>query len=294
MTDPVLETLKNQSITLPLADRRRITFTGPDAARYLNGQATNNVTNLQPGQACHAAICTHKGRLQGDVWITRIGDEFHVDFEVALEDTLPARLEKYLIADHADCDSEPRPLPAVHVLGSGPPALESLGRENPGQTPSAIPIRRFHTDGFDLYHITASETLLHDDQTQQLRIYLGVPRWGIDYNESHLAPEIFTQPDTIRYDKGCYIGQEVIARIKSVGKVNRKLVLLEGTTPVAPGTPVEQDGREIGTITSCMTQPLEGTPLLRALAIIKTSALEPGTQTQFQVAENSFSPISIQ
>src|SRR5476651_1206066 len=91
--------LAGESLTALLSPRALWRLTGPDAARYLNGQVTNDVAGLMDGKACYAAVCTAKGRMEGDVSIALHASDFYLDADATLRESLGARLEKYLIAD---------------------------------------------------------------------------------------------------------------------------------------------------------------------------------------------------
>ena len=93
--------MAGEALTAVLSPRALWRLTGPDAARYLNGQVTNDVASLADGHACYAAVCTAKGRMEGDVSIALQGGAFYLDADPILRESLGARLEKYLIADDA-------------------------------------------------------------------------------------------------------------------------------------------------------------------------------------------------
>src|SRR5271156_5696338 len=113
--------LAGESQTAVLSPRALWRLTGPDAARYLNGQVTNDVAHLADGEACYAAVCTAKGRMEGDVSIARHGVEFYLDADLVLRESLGARLEKYLIADDAVFEDVSEVWSLSHVFGAAPP-----------------------------------------------------------------------------------------------------------------------------------------------------------------------------
>jgi folate-binding protein YgfZ len=236
-------------MTSVLAGEALWRLSGPDRVRYLNGQVTLDVTNLPEDQAHLAAVCTAKGRMEGAVWIAAHGDAFYLDAAPGLRDTLGPRLEKYLIADDAQFEELTETWSMSHVFGSTAPALP----------PGAFAIRhaRFGLPGHDVWSPGRDPFVVggtvEDDVAETLRLEHGLPRWEAELTTQTLPPEGGPwMLDAISYTKGCYVGQETIARLKSIGHVNRTLVFLRAVGPAfpAPGTKLFTDGREVGVVTS--------------------------------------------
>ena len=239
-----------------LSDRVKLLLTGADRVRYLNGQVTSNVPKLAAGQTQPACVTTAKGRLCAEVLITALDDALCIDAEAALRATLPARLERYIIADDVTLEDVTETRALLHFIGPPPSAFDSA---------RCIRARRFGRDGWDVQLPTGdfavmkaalfSQHLLLDEALlETLRIEAGLPRWGRDIGEDTLPPEAGLDRTHIDYHKGCYIGQEVISRLKSVGHVNRHLtgfVAADGPPP-AVGASIFAPGEEraVGTITS--------------------------------------------
>jgi folate-binding protein YgfZ len=214
-----------------MADMRarvKLAVRGADRVRYLNGQVTSNVTHLVPGVAQSACVVSAKGKLQAEVWIARGDDTIFIDADGALRDTLQARLEKYVIADDVTIEDVSDAWQLVHLFG--PPFEETIS-----DAVRIVAARRFAVEGTDLWvpalmFDQVSRTLRQNrvclDETilESIRIERGVPRWGYELDEQTLPPEAALDRTHIDYQKGCYIGQEVISRLKSVGHVNRRLV----------------------------------------------------------------------
>ena len=239
-----------------LSDRVEIILTGADRVRYLNGQVTSNVTKLAAGQTQPACVTTAKGRLCAEILITAAADALHLDADPALRASLPARLERYIIADDVALADVTDTRTLLHFLGLPPPGI-------PGA--SCVPSRRFGRDGRDVRLPTAAfaeakaalfsqRTALDPALLETLRIEAGLPRWSAELGEDTLPPEAGLDRTHIDYHKGCYIGQEVISRLKSVGHVNRQLTgfVSEDDTPPAAGAAIfsPADERPAGTITS--------------------------------------------
>jgi folate-binding protein YgfZ len=241
--------MKGGTLTTVLSPRALWRLTGPDAARYLNGQVTNDVLHLAEGTACYAAVCTAKGRMEGDVSIARHGGEFYLDADLGLREGLGARLEKYLIADDAAFEDVSEVWKVSHILGVGAPTV-------PG-TAFVISNPRFGLPGHDVWTagseaIVAGE-IADAEVVEILRLEHGIPRWGAELSTTTLPPEAGPHMlASISYTKGCYVGQETIARLKSVGHVNRSLVFLRSDSAAfpAPGGKLKQGEQDVGIVTS--------------------------------------------
>ena len=241
-----------------LSARVKLVLTGADRVRYLNGQVTSNVQKLAPGQTQPACVTTAKGRLCAEILITARPDALIVDADATLRETLPGRLERYIISDDvtlADATDELRlfhflPPPSVPLEGALPAAFAPLAQQRAA---------RFGRIGLDFF-LTPDEAaqyrlgFLDDTLLETLRIEAGIPRWGRELGEDTLPPEAGLDRTHIDYHKGCYIGQEVISRLKSVGHVNRQLTgfLSENGTPLAAGASIFAPGeaRPLGVLTS--------------------------------------------
>lgn len=243
-----------------LSDRTKLLLTGADRVRYLNGQITANVTSLKPGQSLPACVTTAKGKLNADVVVTALKDALLVDAAAELREELSARLERYMIADDVALTDVTEERCLFHVFG-GPNFLEAspAGAE-------ASKAQRFGSPGADyLAPLDARETIarelagqyesLSPELLEIIRIERGVPAWGHELAADTLPPEAGLDRSHIDYHKGCYIGQEVISRLKSVGHVNRQLLgfvplddaaLVAGMRLFAPGA-LE---RQVGVLTS--------------------------------------------
>ena len=244
-----------------LSDRVKLRLTGADRVRYLNGQVTANVTKLAPGEAMPACVTTAKGRLCAEVFVHATAEALFVDADAAVRETLPLRLERYIISDDVTLDDVSEEFRLWHLTGG---AMEHPGvRESVSFSSS---VNRFGRIGLDIWlpvadfatvlpSLSAAFPILDDQLLESLRIEAGIPRWGRELNENTLPPEAGLERTHIDYAKGCYIGQEVISRLKSIGHVNRRLVgfSASGRDPLRPGMRLfapGDDAAEIGTLTS--------------------------------------------
>lgn len=270
-----------------LSDRAKLRLTGADRVRFLNGQITANVTRLDPGKAIPACVTTAKGKLCAEVFVSATADALIVDAEPELRESLLVRLERYIISDDVAIEDVTESLALFHVL---PAAGESLKPDAAGANPSRE-AARFGPAGLDFFvptiaaesflgglagganpGISLSRPTLSSDALDVLRMECGVPRWGRELDEDTLPPEAGLDRTHIDYHKGCYIGQEVISRLKSVGHVNRRLVGFvpaeseDGSSQASfvPGDVIFQEsdpGKAVGEITSVAFSTMMGTPV---------------------------------
>jgi folate-binding protein YgfZ len=228
---------------------------GADRVRYLKGQITSSVPQPGAGETQAACVTTAKGKLCAEIYVTALPDALIVDADASLRETLPLRLERYIVADDVTVEPVADTLRLVHFLGSRP--------ELAGIAPESVHrCKRLGGEGWDIWMDAATlETLrpalrsayaeLPEALLESLRIERGVPRWGFELDENTLPPEAGLDRTHIDYHKGCYIGQEVISRLKSVGHVNRSLVgfvsggaaLSRGQEIFSPGAPEISVGR---------------------------------------------------
>jgi tRNA-modifying protein YgfZ len=194
-----------------LNDRAFFKITGPDAERYLNGQVTQKVRAASTKHALATCVTNAKGKLQGVGFIRQIENGYMIDCPIEIREAMMERLDKYLIADDAelvDVTDETRLYHCIGEAESGPN--------------DACVCNRLGIKGYDTSELPSGKAI-EDSTWEAARIYFGVPAWGRELDENILPPEARLENSSISYDKGCYIGQEVISRMKSSGKVNRLL-----------------------------------------------------------------------
>ncbi len=269
--------LAGEALTFSLSPCALWVLTGPDRVRYLNGQVTNDVSTLADGQACYAAVCTAKGRMEGDLHIAAHGSEFYLDTSTELAESLGARLEKYLIADDAVFEDVSHMWSLSHVFGATAPQVP--------ETSFTVSNRRFGLPGHDVWIAGPGSVIVGDsvpsDIVEAIRLEHAIPRWGAELNTNTLPPEAGPHMlAAISYTKGCYVGQETIARLKSVGHVNRTLVLLVSETTSFPpvGTKLLLGEKEVGAVTSAGASPRLEKGI--ALAYVSLAAADEGTLLQ--------------
>ncbi len=242
---------------LDLSAHAKLRVIGADRFRFLNGQITNDLRKASETVAVEACVLNAKGKLNAHVFIAALGESFLIDAEPELRETLPARLERYVIADDVQIEDVTNEFSLFHVFAEQPPALGS------GRIVSA---RRFTGRGWDISSDAARHGPLRDQLSsafgfidsaaaEVMRIEQGLPRWGRELTEEIIPIEANLEQRTIDYEKGCYIGQEVISRMKISGQTNKRLcgLISLNNTPLQPGLKLvapSASGREAGWITS--------------------------------------------
>jgi folate-binding protein YgfZ len=266
--------LAGESLTYTMPQRALWQLTGPDRVRYLNGQVTNDVALLGDGHTSYAAVCTAKGRMEGDLHITAHNAELYLDAEPSLRESLGARLEKYLISDDAAFEDISDLWSLSHVFGATKPVPPPVG--------FVVANHRFGLPGHDIWHATVGAIIVGDslpsDIVETIRLEHAIPRWGAELTTNTLPPEAGpTMLAGISYNKGCYVGQETIARLKSVGHVNKTLVFLQSASASfpAPGAKLVLGENEVGTVTSSGFSPRLEKGI--ALAYVQLKAADVGT-----------------
>jgi folate-binding protein YgfZ len=240
--------------------------------RYLNGQITRELSRLETGTALSSCILTPKGKLCAPLLIHREGDDLLVESDSCLEEILMARLERYIVADDVTLTLD-APRSAIHLFGK-------LIDAEPWASAPGLRTIRLGFPGLDIPAATPeveSLPLLDPRVVEALRIERGIPAWGSELGDETLPPEAGLDRTHIDYDRGCYPGQEVISRLKSIGRVNRLLRIFRaggGSAPLTPGmTLLSGKGKEEGSLTSVATQFDTGSIL--ALGYLRRGAVEP-------------------
>lgn len=240
-----------------LSDRVKLRLRGNDRLRFLNGQVTNDVRKANPNLSMPACVLSAKGRMDAFVYINAEHDALLLDADPELKTSLPARLDRYIIADDATIEDASEELALFHL------ARETSILPNDYDWKRS---KRFGVIGWDLFapasehdrlrQILAAEDIFPNEEgTEQFRIEQGVPRWGRELTSEIIPVEANLEVDAIDYAKGCYIGQEVISRMKMSGQTNKRLCGLISVSgaPLAAGmrlTTTDEEAKEVGWITS--------------------------------------------
>lgn len=242
--DPLrLARLRAEGGHFDVRTRADIVVTGTDRLRYLNGQLSNDLRRLTVSTAMPALVLTAKGRLCAEVFVWSEEDSLVVECDAQVADDLLARLERYAISD--EVSFAPRiAVRRTHVFG--PPASRCTGRS----------IRRLGGDGVDVEVAPDDILTATPDELECLRIERGVPLWGRELDNETFPQEAGLETHAVDFRKGCYVGQEVVSRLRSVGRVNRHLCGFVGT--FAPQTPATLRVGE--TMVGCLTSACSPSP----------------------------------
>jgi folate-binding protein YgfZ len=243
--------------------RGKLDVTGPDAAEYLQGQVTNDVPALEPGDACYAALLDPKAHIQADMRIFRAGpSELWLDTEPQTVEAVLAHLRMYKIGrqvEIADRTSERALLSLI-----GPRAAEVAARA--GEPANVVPTEL----GADVLVpaeaagtvqaalLEAGALQVGDEAAEVVRVERGIPRHGVDFGPENLPGEAGIVERAVSFTKGCYIGQEPVARMYHRGRPNRTLRGLRLAAETPAGAPVSAGPKAVGRLTSSVASPRIG------------------------------------
>jgi folate-binding protein YgfZ len=267
------------------SDRMRMTFAGEKAKEALNGLVSNDVLKLVPGATMRAAALTAKGRVIALVRIVDRGADLLVDADAAAGPGFAAMIRKYVnprIAKYAEVTATTG---CLGVYGAGADA--AVGGATQAEGITVIPSSDLAPGGVDIVGPPAALAALAAGLRQRgardatpeeiatMRVEAGIPAWGTEMNDETIPQEaVLDDLGAIAFDKGCYTGQEVVARIHFRGHVNRHLRWLLSAEPVPVGATVtDAEGKEVGDVRSSVVSPTRG-PL--AIAMVRRE-VEPGS-----------------
>jgi folate-binding protein YgfZ len=282
--------LRERAGVLERPGRRLFAIGGADAAEYLQGQLSNDIEAPAAGGGCYSALLDRKGRMQGDMRVLRTGDGFLIETEAEAGDAVLRHLEMYRIGRDVTIEDISAQRLTVSVIGpaahevalGGPLAPEHAHREAEVGGVACIAVA---TDaGIDLLLpadearpataalLAAGAEPVSEDAAEILRVESGRPRFGRDMGTATIPQEAGINERAVSFTKGCYIGQETVARLHYKGKPNRHLRGLRLSGPAAGGEPIHGGERELGRVGTAVISPALG-PI--ALAIVRREA-EPG------------------
>jgi len=249
-----LEKIHRQGGWYRFPKRTLLKLTGEDRLRFLNGQCTQKLQDLQVGQTRYACAVTAKGRLSGDFHVRISESALWLDAEDGLAESLMERLDRYIIADDVELADVSEEYALYHwvapmqVNASETAILSQSDRVGREGTDCLVP-----TDSTAEQETRLDEAgfRISDALWDLLRLTAGYARWGRELTETTLPPEALLEARAISYDKGCYTGQEVISRIRSIGRVNQTLVGLKGPAGLKGGEALQTaEGKAAGFVTS--------------------------------------------
>jgi aminomethyltransferase len=273
------QALRSGAAWLDLSARGRIVARGRDRARLLHAITTNEVKKMTPGTGCYAFLLNPQGRIQADLCLFCLDDHFLIDTEPELREKVRLHIKRYIIADQVELEDVTARTAAIGLEGPGAAAiLAALGAPSPeapythaawgdamvaAVTVTSQPgVRIFcpAEKAAGLVHRleAAGAVAAGVEDARLVRIENGKPRYGEDIRETSL-PQETQQMHAVSFNKGCYLGQEIVERIRAQGRVNRKLmrVVLEGCEVPASGAKTMIDGAE-AEVTSAVLSPASG------------------------------------
>ena len=290
----------------PLEDRAFLRVTGSDATRWLNGMVTNSIQSLASGEGNYNFLLNAQGRIQGDCTIYRDGDDFLLETAANQLESVQRHLDHFIIMDDVELSPEHTEKQGLLLLGpKAPTILTALG------LPTLASLRLIHTESthghillltppagsvssYELWAeaavlaslrdalLVAGATTVSATALEHLRLFEATPYFGQDIRDRDL-PQETAQAHALHFNKGCYLGQEIVERIRSRGQVHRTFTAFtlkpdnesmgSEALPTLPA-PLEANGKSVGEITSAALVPLTEGPKLLALGYVRREALE--------------------
>lgn len=275
---------------------------GADRRRFLNGYLTCEVASLEPGQGSYGFLTEAKGRVLADAVVAATGEELRLLLPPNRRETVIAHLRRFVLADRVGLE----PTAREEVLGVvGPRAAATLGAAGlPAPEADwscaeleerAVRVQRLGHRGLPAYALVVdtgratewAQRLIEADAVpagwtalETLRVEAGKPRFGADFGTENLPQETGLE-DAVSYTKGCYLGQEVVARLHYRGRPQRGLAGLEidASRPPEPGAELRLEGQEVGTLGSAVAS-LRWPGRILGLAVVHRKAGEPGTELE--------------
>lgn len=308
-TDPDTEyqAVHEKAGLIDMSFRVQVRMTGEDRHSFLQGMLSNDVQSLQPGQGCAATLLTEQGRIVADLHVYALDTSFLLDVDARIKDKMVGALDRFIIAD--DVEMEDLSDQQFTIGIQGPLASKVLGAAG---APLALEKAFQHTDvilaetsvriarvdetgvgGYKILVLVAQaeavwRALIQAGEAMGVspvgmtalniaRVEAGIPWYGVDMDEGRIVLEVGME-ESISFDKGCYLGQEIVERASARGRVNRKLsgLLVQANTLPRSGDKLYHNSQEVGWITSAVVSPRLGRPI--ALGYVRREHLDPGTR----------------
>jgi len=284
----------------------KLVLSGEDRVRWLNGMVTNNIRDLVPGRGVYSFLLNAQGHIQGDIVAYNRGDHLLITTDCEQSPRITAIFDRYIIMDDVEVADITDKLATIGV--AGPKAREVLSTAGveafqlePGQVidtvarDAGISVARGAQPAIDGYEIwfspqnadrvwdavqSGGAQQVGSDAVELYRIVKGVPRFGVDLRERDL-PQETGQVYALNFAKGCYIGQEIVERIRARGNVHRTLTGFEvDGDPPPPGTKVRANEKDVGEITNAVRVPFPSGERTLALGYLRREVAAPGTTVQ--------------
>jgi len=311
---PGYQGLRQTAAWLDLSKRGRLRITGEDRARLLNAMTTNQVQTLRPGQGCYVFFLNAQGRILGDANLFCFEDHLLLDTEPETRQKLFEHLDRYIIADDVIVEDVTESTAAIAIEGPGAEKLLSgLGADVPkGTTLEPLAWTRWGSrilarvsstgsEGFVVFTSAAEKSGLlaqlaevpqaTPDDARTVRIEHGRPRYGEEITERYLVQET-GQLNAVNFNKGCYLGQEIVERVRSRAQIHRVLQRIEIDTPHVPasGTKLTSGEADAAEIASAIYSPALGKVV--AMAYVRVTHAQPGTELSWAGVPAHVTPVS--
>ena len=258
--------------------RAKFCVTGDDRIRFLSGQTTNDVRKAGAESTQESCVLNAKGHLDAHVFLSATPHDIWIDADQELREHLQARLERYVIADDVTIEDATDQFALFHILPDSEVKISDAK--------FCFRSRRVGIDGWDLWvaapraeamksALTADYRAMDESEWETLRIENGIPRWGRELTPAIIPPEANLAARAIDYEKGCYIGQEVISRMKMSGQTRQRLCGVTSEKALAPGMELHAGTKVVGHVTSAVFSKRMNAHI--ALAMIKRGYTETGT-----------------
>ena len=277
------------------SERVRLRVTGPDRIRLLHNLTTNNIKALPPGGSCEAFVTSLQGKTLGFIQVHATHDALWLRSDAGTAASLLSHFQKYGALDDVEFHDESENTGELHVASSdaawlaqaaaiaGPDCVIAPIEDSPlglqGRTfvCNRTQFERLH-DAVIRIATDRPSRELSAAEWDALRIEAGTPVFGCDITEANLPQEIARDAQAISFQKGCYLGQETVARLDALGHVNKILRRVRGTVAgnLVAGTPLDSEGKPAGVITSAANSLLTRLPV--GLAMVRTAHAAPGTR----------------
>jgi tRNA-modifying protein YgfZ len=274
------------------SERGKLALTGAEAKAFLQGQVSNDVESLTPGTGCYAAFLTPKGKMLGDIRILDAGDEILLDTERVSLQELFNMVRRFSVGYTLELHKRTLQSGLLSLLGPDAETVAGIGELDAAEDSHAvvqidgIAARAIRTDvGLDLLCDAQDTAALTEALTGRgaepvsetvadcVRVERGRPRYGIDLDDTVIPQEADLNERAVSFSKGCYVGQETVARLFYRGKPNRQLRGLKLSAPVATGAEIALGDRVVGRLGSVAESPALGSI---ALALVRREA-PPGS-----------------
>jgi len=292
--------------------RAKIVLTGSDRLRWANGMVTNNVRDLPEGYGNYSFMLNAQGRIQADLYVYNMGDHLMVDTELWQAPKILELFDKFIIMDDVEVADVSEKLTSIAVQGpESLKVLPSLGLTIADEVePFKVAQMVWNGIGLSVTRMESKIALTFEiwlasenvpklweaivaagakpigtDALEMFRVAAGVPRYGVDITDKYI-PQETEQFHALHFSKGCYLGQEIVERVRSRGAVNRHFTgyRVDGPPP-KNGSEAQVDGKKVGEITSALSVPTPDGEKTLAMGYVRKEMGAPGTKVQVDGAE---------